>query len=155
MTLTARLTRTAARWRSATTARRALSAQVYGEHRRASDLVESVIARDGTPGVYAMAGTWCEAILADVPRRIRRSAARGECTALPVLTLPDGTDCGIEGASPEVRWAGRLLAAHAAADWAMCRDLIDAVPRLYLPVHLAVLLSRAADATVTRLEDRW
>lgn len=155
MTLTARLARTALRWRAATTAQRAMTAQVYGEHRHACDLIEDVITRDGTPGVYAMTGTWCEAILADVPRRDRRRAARGLTPVYPVLTPPDGTDLGIETASTEVQWAGRLLAAHAAGDWPMCRDLIDAVPSRELPVHLAVLLSRAADATATRWEGRW
>lgn len=155
MTLTARLARTALRWRAATTAQRALTAQVYGEHRHAYDLIEDVITRDGTPGVYAMTGTWCEAILADVPRRTRRRAARGKGAFQPYLTCRDGIERGIEDASPSVRWAGRLLAAHAAGDWPMCRDLIDAVPSRELPVHLAVLLHAAADATITREDDRW
>lgn len=125
---------------------RALSCAVYGDCERGHQIAAGVVARSGDLGVRALAGTWCEAIVADVPRRARRSGRFR-------LIFADGPiDMDADQVPPPMRWAGALVTAHAALDWPMCRDLLAAVPDDQLQAHLAELLHMAAAAVVARSE---
>lgn len=148
MSLLARLTRTAVRWRYSLAARRALDAAVYGDCAEGHQITAEVIER-GPDAVRALAGTWCAAIVAEVPRTARRSGVYIPDLAGVAREIP------ARDAVAAINWATVLIAAHARRDWVLCRALVDGCLATDPKPRLAVLMHAAADATVTRLEDRW
>ncbi|RSN64075.1 MULTISPECIES: hypothetical protein [Actinomadura] len=120
----------ALRWHAGLLAGRALTAAVYGEHRRSRALTARAVHR-GPAAVERLVAVWCRAILDEHPRAA-------------------GIRPGIEQAPVPARWAARVLAAAAARDRVMLPALVGAVPADELEPHLAALLHLAVAAVVER-----
>ncbi|MBE1532634.1 hypothetical protein [Actinomadura algeriensis] len=117
-------------WHAGLLAGRALTAAVYGEHRRSHDLTVRAVGR-GPAAVERLVTVWCRAVLAE-----RRPDA--------------GARIDIEQVPTPARWAVRVLAAAAARDRVMLPALVGAVPDDELEPHLAALLHLAVAAVVER-----
>lgn len=146
MTLTARLSRTALRWRSGIAARRALSCAVYGDDEQAHRITAAGIER-GPSAVRALAGAWCAALLDGVPRSERRSGVYWPRMAMTVPEVPTGD------AVAAALWVMSLTAAHTRRDWDACRVLVDTLRPAEIETHLAVLLHMAAHTVAARAEE--
>ncbi|MFD0899067.1 hypothetical protein [Actinomadura sediminis] len=125
----------ALRWHAGLLAGRALTAAVYGEHRRSRDLTARAVRR-GPAAVERLVTVWCRTILSERPPDVR--------------VPPD-----IDRAPPPARWAVRVLAAAAARDRVMVPALVGAVPAEELEPHLTALLHLAVAAVVERDDEVW
>ena len=141
----------AARWLSrrlvAYLAGRALSHAVYGNCARGHAIAHEAIDRSGLLAAETLAAVWCEAIAADIPRKVRK-AGRFK----PVFVNQVGADMDMADAPTEAVWMTRLVCAHAARDRDMAAALVAAVPPDRIETHLKGLLHAAAIAVVARAE---
>lgn len=142
LTIRRRAVRFAVHWHTRLLAGRALTAAVYGEHRRSRDLTARAV-RHGPSAVERLVAVWCREILSD--------RATG-----PVFLDPGrGGRVDIDRVPPPARWGARVLAAAEARDRVMLPALVAAVPTEELEPHLAGLLRLAAAAVLARDDGTW
>lgn len=125
----------ALRWHAGLLAGRALTAAVYGEHRRSRALTARAVHR-GPAAVERLVTVWCRTILDERPPGT-------------------GVRPDIEQVPTPARWAARVLAAAAARDRVMLPALVGAVPADELEPHLTALLHLAVAAVVERDAETW
>lgn len=144
--------RRAARWGArrlvAVLAGRALSHTVYGNCARGHQITRDALDRAGLLAAETLAAVWCEAIAADIPRKVRKNATGMR----PVWLDADGGEIDPADAPTEAVWMTRLVCAHAARDRDMAAALVAAVPEDRIETHLKALLHAAALAVATRAE---
>ncbi|QKW35638.1 hypothetical protein HUT06_17650 [Actinomadura sp. NAK00032] len=121
------------RWHAGLLAGRALTAAVYGEHRRSRALTALAVSR-GPAAVERLVTVWCRTILDEHPPGT-------------------GVRPDIERAPAPARWTARVLAAVAARDRITLSALVGAVPADELEPRLTALLHLAVDAVVERDEE--
>ncbi|OLT11424.1 hypothetical protein BJF79_24150 [Actinomadura sp. CNU-125] len=83
-------------WHARLLAGRALTAAVYGEHRRSRGLTARAVRR-GPAAVERLVAVWCGAILAEWPPDVRDRAAADPCSPTAAAT---STGCRLRRGGP-------------------------------------------------------
>jgi hypothetical protein len=126
-------------------AHKALQAEIFGQHDQAASAVQAINDELGAPGVTLAIMAWCDTLVL----YYRKATGTPDDAPVQPAWLNSRTRrvaADADEVPPEVRWAGRLVAARAALDEPAWDALLAALPddEAAIGQHVVALLSMAA-----------